>query len=113
MEFKPGVSMRVQVADDLRRRIQAGEWKAGDRLPGVVKLCEEYGCCMEVVRRAEWILAGEGWLNRPRQGIWTRVAGRPPEATPRDLLAEAREAYSSLGAKLEMLASTLDDAATG
>jgi DNA-binding GntR family transcriptional regulator len=60
MEFKPGVSMRVQVADDLRRRIQTGEWKANDRLPGVFKLCDEYGCSMEVVRQAERILVGEG-----------------------------------------------------
>jgi DNA-binding GntR family transcriptional regulator len=106
MEFKPGISKRHQVAADMRRRIESDEWPRGMALSGVFELGREYGCSMEVVRQAEHILAGQGWLNRPRQGLWTRVAGKP-EQDPLELLVDVQNAHQHLGRKLEALSAAL------
>lgn len=113
MEFKPGVSKRQQVADDMRRRIQSGEWKKGKVLDGVFDLADQYGCSMEVVRQAEHLLAEEGWLNKPKQGLWTRVADAQPRMTVLEALAEAREIYEDLGRKLDVLSRVLGDVGAG
>jgi DNA-binding GntR family transcriptional regulator len=96
----------------MRRRIESGKWPKGMALRGVFELAQEYGCSMEVVRQAEHILADQGWLNRPRQGLWTRVAGRP-ELSAHELLVEIRDAYCGLGKKLEALDAALGELLQG
>ena len=41
-----------QVADDLRRKIRAGEHSAGERLPSIRKLAAEYGISPQTVQNA-------------------------------------------------------------
>ncbi len=66
-----------EIADDLRRRIEAGEWAAGDRLPSVRELMAEFGTSSPAaVTRAIRELASEGLLltdpNAPRRGVRVR-----------------------------------------
>jgi len=52
-ELPPGIGYIWQrVADDLRERIEGGEWAYGDRLPSRDDLAHEYGCGERTVRRA-------------------------------------------------------------
>ncbi|MFE0383324.1 GntR family transcriptional regulator [Streptomyces bungoensis] len=52
-----------QIADDLRRRLRAGEWKPGERFPGTVALAAEYGTAQATTQKALVALRAEGWLR--------------------------------------------------
>ncbi len=41
-----------QIADDLRRRLRAGEWTPGERFPGTVALAAEYGTAQATTQKA-------------------------------------------------------------
>ncbi len=58
------------------RRLDAGEWRPGDRLPPERELAETYGCSLITIRRALGDLAREQRLARSR-GRGTFVT-RPP-----------------------------------
>lgn len=63
------------LAEKLSQRILAGEFAAGDILPGEVELGEQFGVSRTAVREAVKILAAKGMvLQRPRIG--TRVLPR-------------------------------------
>lgn len=63
----------IRVADDLRRRIQSGEWEVGTRLPSRAKLAEEYGVGTNVTQRAQERLITEGLLEgRAGSGTYVR-----------------------------------------
>ena len=64
----------MQVADDLARRIAAGEWGHGDRLPSREQLAAEYGAAQMTIRRAQRELAGRGLIRV--------VQGKGAYATP-------------------------------
>ena len=70
------VPLHHQVYLDLRAALDAGEWRAGDRLPPERELAERYGCSLITVRRALGDLARERRLERTR-GRGTFVT-RPP-----------------------------------
>ncbi|GAB0103476.1 GntR family transcriptional regulator [Nocardia sp. JMUB6875] len=75
------------IADDLRRRVDAGEWAAGERIPSVRELMEHYDTPTQgALVRAISALANEGVLitdpNAPRRGV--RVRGRIRLARPID-----------------------------
>jgi molybdate-binding protein/DNA-binding transcriptional regulator YhcF (GntR family) len=62
-----------EIAETLRRRIASGELNAGDRLPPVRALAEEWSCTPGTISRAYQMLAEEGLLiSHPGRG--TRVA---------------------------------------
>lgn len=68
------------IADDLRRRVESGEWAVGERLPTVRELMAEYSTPSEnVLTKAIAALSNEGVLltdpHAPRRGI--RVRARP------------------------------------
>ncbi|MFF9346883.1 GntR family transcriptional regulator [Streptomyces sp. NPDC014734] len=67
----------LQVADALRARIKAGEWKVGDKLPSRARIGEEYGVGQSVAQRAMERLIIEGLLEG-RAGSGTYVS-RPRE----------------------------------
>ncbi|GAA3804530.1 winged helix-turn-helix domain-containing protein [Streptomyces chiangmaiensis] len=52
-----------QIADDLRRRLDAGEWKAGERFPGTVALAAEYEVTQSTTQKAVVALREEGRLR--------------------------------------------------
>jgi GntR family transcriptional regulator len=73
-------SLPTAVAEELRRRVDAGELKPGDRLPSEPDLAVELGVSRPTLREALRQLAAEGWLER-RHGSGTFVAQRVPVAT--------------------------------
>ncbi|MEM9495398.1 MAG: UTRA domain-containing protein [Pseudomonadota bacterium] len=56
----------------MQKRIQAGEWALGDRIPDEIDLSAEYGCARTTVNRALRALAEDGLVIRKRKG-GTRV----------------------------------------
>lgn len=62
----------VQVADDLERRIRAGEFPFDSQLPRRGDLAAEYGVGEMTVRRALGVLAGRGMV-RPMPAVGTVV----------------------------------------
>lgn len=69
--------VHISIRDDLRMRISAGEWGAGQRLPSETELASWYGVARMTVRQAIGALASEGMLVR-RQGLGTFAADRVP-----------------------------------
>lgn len=64
----------LRVADDLRRRIKAGEWAIGQRLPSRAQLAEDYQVSPAAVQRAVERLIIEGLLDgRAGSGTTVRV----------------------------------------
>ena len=65
----------VQIADELRRAINAGELHAGDRLDSVRKLADRFGVAPMTVQQAIRELRNEGvvvtWQGR---GVFVRTA---------------------------------------
>ncbi|MFJ1653788.1 GntR family transcriptional regulator [Streptomyces sp. NPDC088337] len=53
-----------RIADDLRQRIRAGEYKAGERLPAETKLVDEYRKSLPTVRQALGVLQAEGLIEK-------------------------------------------------
>ncbi|MFB7225495.1 GntR family transcriptional regulator [Streptomyces sp. NPDC056227] len=49
-----------ELADDLRRRINEGEFAVGETLPRIVDLIDEYGLAKQTVRDAIGVLSDEG-----------------------------------------------------
>jgi DNA-binding GntR family transcriptional regulator len=49
------------IAADLRRRLSAGEWPAGARLPADPELMAAYYCGRGTVQRAMQIVTGTAW----------------------------------------------------
>lgn len=104
MDFEPGKTKTMQVADRMRRKIASGGWDVGQPIPGLTDLEKEYGVSFGTVRAAQQILVGEGLLSKPEQGISTRVIARPVAPDALDATAKARLAYRSLGEQIERLA---------
>jgi GntR family transcriptional regulator len=73
----------AQVADDVQRRIVAGEWSYGDQLPVREDLAAEYGVGEMTVRRAMRELRDRGYVRPlPSKGtfvVW-RAGPDPPGA---------------------------------
>lgn len=79
----------LQVADDLRTRIQAGEWSVGEKLPGRSVLAEHYQVGANVIQRATERLTIEGVLEgRAGSGTFVR--------SPRDRLRMVRSSPREL-----------------
>lgn len=66
-----------RVADQLRRRIIAGEYTPGDKLPSRQDLAEEFGVGRRVAADAVQQLVGEGYVVS-RSGSGSYVRPRPP-----------------------------------
>ena len=68
-----------RVTDDLRRRIDLGEWRPGEALPSVTDLSASYGVSRATVSKALRALVDEGKLvTRARWGTFI-----PPEGGQR------------------------------
>ena len=71
------------IAAELRRRIQAGELKPGDRVPSTRALVRDFGVAMATATKALQVLQAER-LVHPSPGVGT-VVGPPPRAARRAL----------------------------
>ncbi|MFD4502061.1 GntR family transcriptional regulator [Streptomyces sp. NPDC058457] len=67
-----------EIADTLRKRIRAGDLKAGDRLPTQAELAEEFGVERGTVRQALRALQDDGLLSSVSRGSPPRIAGPVP-----------------------------------
>lgn len=63
----------LAIADDLRRRIEAGELKDGERLPSQPALARQHGVSLTTLRTALSLLISEGYL-RSEHGLGTFVS---------------------------------------
>ncbi|MGW2932258.1 GntR family transcriptional regulator [Streptomyces sp. NPDC055722] len=63
MDLDRSVPVWPQIAADLRRRLDAGEWKAGERFPGTVALAAEYEVTQSTTQKAVVALREEGRLR--------------------------------------------------
>ncbi|MEV0589648.1 GntR family transcriptional regulator [Nonomuraea sp. NPDC050310] len=64
----------LQVADDLRKRIEAGEYEAGARLPAVPALAERYGVARGTAHQAVQALAKWGMvISKSGSGTFVRT----------------------------------------
>ncbi|MGS2645793.1 GntR family transcriptional regulator [Streptosporangium sp. G12] len=61
-----------QLADELRRRIRAGEYKPRYPIPSLTQLHQEFGTAKNTIRKVIDQLAQEGYV-RPEQGVATFV----------------------------------------
>jgi len=82
--------VHMSIRDDLRMRLNAGEWNAGERLPSETELAARYGVARMTVRQAVGALASEGAVVR-RQGLGTFAADRRPTKNAELLLSFTEE----------------------
>ena len=68
-----------EIADDLRKRIQSGEFPVGAKLPGISALQERYGVTKSLgtIRAAQQLLVADGML-RTEQGVGAFVTATHP-----------------------------------
>lgn len=74
----------ARVASDIERRIRAGEWAAGDRLPSREVIAAGYGVAERTVRRALQELQAAGLVRvMPARGAYVTWTGHNrPHDTP-------------------------------
>ncbi len=116
-----GRPLADQIYTNLSRRIDAGAWKANERLPSERALAEEMGVCRVTVARAVNRLVTEGLLHRRRgsgtfvvsraegaDGAASPAAERPITGTVALVIPYSRDGYASHIVK--SVASVLSDA---
>jgi GntR family transcriptional regulator len=70
------VAPYLQLAEILRGRIEAGEWRPGERIPTESELVEEFELARSTVRRSIRVLRDAGLVETvPQRG--TYVSRRP------------------------------------
>lgn len=62
MEIRPGQYVWKQVLDEMRRRIQSGEYQPGYPIPGAPRLAEELGIAKRTAARVLDELRNEGLI---------------------------------------------------
>jgi DNA-binding GntR family transcriptional regulator len=93
----------AEIADDLRRRIAAGEWKPDEYLPSNKKLAAEYRRSTVTVATALDVLKDEG-LIASRSTIGTYVVSAAAGRSPAD-----RERITALERRVDELECQLAD----
>lgn len=92
-----------QVADDLRARMEAGEYPPDSRLPSKAELMAHYGVALATLNAAIGVLRAEGRIET-EQGKGT-FARKPREAEP-------SPEYRELAAEIRLLTERMDAAET-
>ena len=69
-------SLRHSLAQQLRTRIRAGEWRPGERIPSEPELARQETVSRSSMRAAITLLEEEGYVSR-RHGSGTYVTHRP------------------------------------
>jgi DNA-binding GntR family transcriptional regulator len=91
-----------EIADDLRARIQSGQFPVGTKLPGINVLMEQYQVPgLNTIRAAQQLLVDEGMLET-RQGVGAFVIAAE-SAHSLDIAAELTRARDTLTTVLTAL----------
>lgn len=95
----------VQLADDLRARILAGELTEGERLPSETALASQAGVSRSTVREALRTLQEGGFVERPSPRMMVvRPLGPDPAARPlAEALRRRRATFAHLCEALQVL----------
>ena len=99
-------SLRHSLAEELRTRILAGEWRPGDRLPSEPELARRRFVSRSSMRAAITVLEEDGFVSR-KHGSGTYVSHRP--ALPNDL--GRNFGVSSMIARSGMLPGSVEESA--
>jgi GntR family transcriptional regulator len=102
MSVNPGAAEHPhrQIAESLRQRIRAGEWRAGERLPSIPALAEGYGVAKQTVQRTIDQLRVEGLLiTRPGSGTYVRGTRRRLNRLSRGRYGSRRGYHTDLAAR--------------
>ncbi|MFD8391714.1 GntR family transcriptional regulator [Streptomyces sp. NPDC059680] len=99
----------VQVADELRREIQAGRYKPGQKLPSVRELSERFSIAAMTVSSALRVLREEGLVSSTHgRGTFVREQGAAEVAAQNDdQVAQLAEQVQTLEATVSNLAERL------
>jgi GntR family transcriptional regulator len=100
----------VQVADVLRREIERGEYRPGQKLPSVRDLSERFGIAPMTVGNVLRVLREEGLVfTTPGRGTFVGDHVRPePEATEAPEVSELSERVAALDAQVRSLSERLE-----
>lgn len=63
MNLDRSVRVWPQIADELRRRLDAGQYKPGERFPGTVDIAAEFDVSQSTAQKAVVQLRAEGRLR--------------------------------------------------
>ncbi|MBB2972708.1 FadR/GntR family transcriptional regulator [Mesorhizobium sp. RMAD-H1] len=94
-------TLSSHVADELRRRIEAGEYAAGDKIPTEPVLVEKFNVSRTVVREAIAALRADGLLDS-RQGAGVFVLGPKQSPETLKLFTHATDKISDIIEELEL-----------
>ena len=93
-----------QLIEQLRRRVSAGQWTAGQELPSVRELALALAVHPMTISKAYSLLESEGLLER-RRGLAMRIAaGHGRAAATRDRIEQLRPTLARAAAEARELA---------
>jgi GntR family transcriptional regulator len=103
----------VQIADDLRRQIRAGEYGPGDKLPSTSELVKKYDVANMTVQGAIRLLREEKLIYGIQgRGTFVREDFDPAQldrsSGPSDEYVELRDDLRSLAGAVDQLAKRVD-----
>lgn len=83
-QIQPGAAEPIyrQLVEQLRRRVAAGQWAAGQELPSVRELALQLAVNPMTVSKAYSLMEAEGLLER-RRGLPMVIAAQHAKAAPR------------------------------
>jgi GntR family transcriptional regulator len=93
-----------RISETIRQEILTGRWKAGDRLPSVREMAEQWNCTVGTIQHAYQELAQQG-LVTSRAGQGTRVVESLPPALNDIPLRRAALIHRAEAFLLEVLTS--------
>ena len=96
----------VRVADAIRAQITSGELRAGDRVPSVRSLAEQFGVAEMTAQKAIEIIRAEDLIiTRPGKGSFVRDSAEAP--TPAGPSAQ----FAALSSHIDAIDSTVKELA--
>lgn len=104
-QINPGSAEPIyrQLMDQLRRRVAAGQWVAGQELPSVRELALQLAVHPMTISKAYGLLEIEGLLERRRGLPMVIAAGHARPAAARDRLEQLRPTLARAAAEAREL----------